>query len=198
MTITDIFDVPSLKIAYVTNFKVAATSIHQTLETVGCQRIQYPMNSDDRTLFNTRYCFTFVRNPWDRLVSLFFGQLQKDTELRRVLARHWHINKEHECLNDFSSFIVRIAHTRDGTSNAHYRQQTYILNHLPQLDFVGRFEKIEDDWWYLRTQFAGLPPLLHRNQSDHKPYHHYYTDDLQQFVAERYSDDISRFGYCFV
>jgi len=66
------------------------------------------------------------------------------------------------------------------------------------VDFVGRFERLEDDWWRL-CEVTGLPhkPLEVTRKTNHEYYTVYYDDELRDLVAEIYEEDIDTFGYRF-
>ena len=62
------------------------------------------------------------------------------------------------------------------------------------VDFVGRFERLEQDWNFLQEKF-GLPGLPHQNRSRHVDYHEAYTPELAAIAAKRYARDIELFSY---
>jgi hypothetical protein len=130
-----------------------------------------------RDIWNAYFKFCFVRNPWDRTVSLFhFENRGKER------PRTWEEFLAHgEFRPDFGLYTVKGALA---------------------VDFVGRFEALEAD---LATalQKAGLPGELSlpRAKSDHRKdprgYREYYTPAQRDLIAEVFAPEIEMFGYEF-
>lgn len=142
--------------------------------------------------YQSLFKFCFVRNPWDLQVSSFH-----------------HIRRERphlmEGVDDFATFI-RYKFNPERPYQYHMdisveRQSDYVTDQHGNtiVDFVGRFERLEEDYAYiLRRIGLRAAPLPHRRTAtDRRDYRHYYTDELAQQVAAHYSDDIERFGYRF-
>jgi len=66
------------------------------------------------------------------------------------------------------------------------------------IDFVGRYESLASDFDVV-CQSLGIrtPVLPHLLASERGHYREYYDDDLAAAVADRYAEDIARFGYTF-
>ena len=123
------------------------------------------------------FTFTFVRNPWDRMVSgYFYSRRQK----------------------------MRRAHLLDFREWCYYRAQRYQYNNCRwhsqsvAYDFVGRFETLQEDFNRLcaRLELAHTT-LPHKNASAHGDYRQYYTDEVRALIARKYARDIDQFGYTF-
>lgn len=148
--------------------------------------------------FSDYFKFTFVRNPWDRLVSAFVflnagGVNQEDELLRqRFLAKYD---------GDFDSFVVDFVNPENMAKVMHFRpQHTFICDaSSPAVDFVGRFEQLEEDFAIV-CERIGIPTgdLPHLVQSRHGHYTEYYTPKTRDAVARVYARDIDIFGYDFV
>jgi chondroitin 4-sulfotransferase 11 len=137
----------------------------------------------------------FVRNPWDRFVSVYF---------------RWPPTRNHP---DRFKHFVTVTMPRYGFNvplmkrnrwrhlHHHFLPQRYFLCDNPgrlMVDFVGRYESVNDDW---RTvcDMIGVDrvklPLV--NVGDHKPYQEYYDDQTRRIIGEFYAEDIEIFGYEF-
>lgn len=133
--------------------------------------------------------FACVRNPWDRLVSVFSN---KDPNLL-VCARSRGLDMAGM---DFEAFVDAAC----AFDHVHLR---------PQIEFVVdgagrvavqellRFESLQADYECLRVRLGASAPLPTRNASHHGPYRQYYTAVSRDKVQRRYAADIEAFGYCF-
>tara|TARA_B100002019_G_scaffold216392_1_gene188982 strand:- start:1022 stop:1555 length:534 start_codon:yes stop_codon:yes gene_type:complete len=130
------------------------------------------------SVWNCYYKFSFVRNPFDKIVSQYhynrsgFG-LQNSTFKEYVKA--WYNGKKISNSSQFNLFYLD-----------------------EKLDFIGRFENIQKDFDIICDKI-GIPKqeLPHKNKSQHKHYTEYYDDETREIVAEKYAKDIEYFGYKF-
>ncbi len=173
-----------LKCIFVEVPKTGSTSIrtivgftkqhHQTI--VEIQK-KIPLNK-----FNEYFKFAFVRNPWDRELSLYKYILRN--------TKHYY---HKQCLQfvNFSAYL---------TERPPLRQQYDFLskNGEIQVDFIGRFENLQQDFDIVCDKI-GLPQhkLPHTNKTQHKHYTEYYDDETREIVAKKYAKDIEYFGYKF-
>ena len=66
------------------------------------------------------------------------------------------------------------------------------------VDYVLRFENLEEDWNRLFMGLGYDPPKLPvKNKSKHKHYFEYYDEDTMKFIHHLYKKDIEVFGYTF-
>lgn len=146
--------------------------------------------------FDEYFKFTFVRNPWDRVVSAFFylkaGGMHDDDA-------NW--AKKH--LADFSSFEAFIKGWLNEENiflGIHFIPQVYFLKDddgkIP-IDFIGRFENIESDFRTICKKLSLTRSLTHKNRSSRETYTQYYNSELIDIVGKVYAEDIKTFGYSF-
>jgi hypothetical protein len=123
--------------------------------------------------------FMFCRNPWDRMVSIYFGR----TQLYGI--------KE----PPFKEFVKLAKPNKNPTQ----KQINWIkdVDGKINVDYVGRFEHINEHWDIIRKRLGVTDDLPHANKSKHKPYWHYYDDKTKDIVAEKYAEDINYFKYKF-
>jgi len=151
----------------------------------------------DRQWLNSRFKVAFVRNPWDRLVSLYFYLSgYRLNQKRRRMSNSY--------LGDFKTF-VRTVHSGRFVNPIGKLNTDDWSQANPQMDwlrwgvdFVGRFERLEDDWKRL-CEVTGLPhkPLEVARKTNHEHYTVYYDNELRDLVTEIYEEDIDTFGYRF-
>ena len=145
-----------------------------------------------RSYYEKLLKFAFVRNPWDLQVSSFH-----------------HIQRERphlmEGIKDFESFL-RLKLNPDRKYVYHFDvsiepQSDYVvdLHGNVILDYIGRYEQLQDDFTEVCHRIGIRPRKLPRKRQakDRAPYQAYYTDDTAQLVAEHFRRDIELFGYSF-
>jgi chondroitin 4-sulfotransferase 11 len=154
------------------------------------------------------YRFAFVRNPWDRLVSCYRDKIKNEVDgythftirpgVANCLAR-WSAFSPGMTFDEFAAAVAAIP---DSEADEHFRSQhTFLAGRNGELaaDFVGRYEKLADDFALVRER-TGLPdielPRLQAARTAAK-YAAYYTPATRDLVARRFRRDIELFGYEF-
>ena len=145
--------------------------------------------------WNDYFKFSFVRNPWDRMVSL-----AKYPNCYKVNLNNEKLVGINEYLTKFPEIEVdNRSESRNDTF--HPVKNSVYLNILNvELDFIGRFENLNEDFEFIYKSIGDIPPLLTNDlmhRSNHKHYTEYYDDETREIVAERYARDIEYFGYKF-
>jgi hypothetical protein len=161
---------------------------HRPLETF---RTMVPQNVFDRC-----FKFTFVRNPWDRLVSAFFFLKKSDLE------RNQRFNRRHlAAYEDFDSFVRRWLTRKSIWSFTHFLPQCHFIciDQRLGVDFVGFYENLAEDFAIVAKRI-GRPTVLreeNRLGGRARDYREYYNDETRKIVAEVYAEDIALLGYSF-
>jgi hypothetical protein len=142
------------------------------------------------------YKFGFVRNPYDRLVSAFEylrkgGNNSSDREFSNRHMKHF---------KGFDDFILEgLSKSGEIRNHLHFKKQSHFLciDGAVAVDFVGRFENIEEDFAYLSRQFGKHKDLSPSNASrKDQTYEHYYANkEVLNMVNQLYLDDFSTFNY---
>lgn len=144
----------------------------------------------------TYFKFTFVRNPWDRLVSAY-SFLEKGG----VNENNKSFFKENlSCFSDFNDFVKNWLNKENIWKYAHFRPQwSYLLDkgNKVKLDFIGFFENIEEDFEYIKKRIDFDGNLKQMNAVDRNFYIDYYTQETIDIVAKVYEEDINFLGYNF-
>lgn len=135
-------------------------------------------------VFDKFYKFTFVRNPWDRLVSLYHYVLQT--------PHHPNI----ELFKSFGSFDKYVEYHAGENRQL---QKDFAVGDSGEMlvDFIGHYETLHKDFATVCRRLGIENRLPHRNRSVHKDYREYYTPETKALVAELYREDIEFFGYDF-
>ncbi len=134
--------------------------------------------------------FAFVRNPWDRLVSCWKNKVVDSNALGFT-------PEEHQRMQAFPAFVDYVATLDIGNCNRHIQLQSHLID-LNAIDFIGRFERFNDDFRIVADTIGmDMAKLELHNQSQRQDYHSYYDDALTEQVADIYRKDIQLFGYRF-
>lgn len=141
------------------------------------------------------YKFTFVRNPYERLISCY--------ENKVVQEKGFFKNYLSGCLcnvSDFDDFIYKIVRIPNKDAEPHFQSQySLIYNWWGKclVDYVGTFENIKNEYEPIRLRF-GLNPLPHKNKVASllgKNWMDYYTLETAELVYTKYKKDFEKFGY---
>lgn len=140
--------------------------------------------------------FTFVRNPWDRLVSAY--HFLKAGGITEADAKFFdeHLSEFY----DFNEFVLEWVNEENIWLGQHFRPQvSYLEDKRKKLkpDFIGKFESIEQDYAYICNKLGVAGTLPKTNQSNRMNFRNYYTPDTIEIVRRVYKKDIEGFNYDF-
>lgn len=139
----------------------------------------------------SRFTFTVVRNPWDKVVS------------------HYHFRHARDKSNIQTDDIgfadwVRLSY---GEKDPRYYHSPRM--YMPQLawitdergeilvDFVARFETLQRDFRTVCDRIGVSATLPHLKKSDRGHYRDYYAAETKRIIADCFREDIEYFGYEF-
>ena len=151
--------------------------------------------------------FGFVRNPWDRLVSLYSFLCQKQfkktdnfkqDEVRAAGFKRWLIEHKFYMQEDYLSCGECWVVGGDDTKQLPPMQRRSQMFWVQGCDFIGCFENLAEDF-RKACEMAGVKAknLPHKNTTQHKHYREYYDDTARGFVAHHFKPEIEQFGYTF-
>ncbi len=140
--------------------------------------------------------FTFVRNPWDLVISnLAFNRVKLPFKTPFDPDRKITV----EQVLELRAFWLERFH-RGITWQETITQRGKITDREGRIlvDFVGKVERMQDDFDEICRR-TGLPPsrLPHLNRSQRRPYRFYFDDDTRDLVGDLYREDIEAFNYRF-
>ncbi|MCO6449979.1 MAG: sulfotransferase family 2 domain-containing protein [Caldilineales bacterium] len=146
--------------------------------------------------FQRYFKFTFVRNPWDRLVSAFFY-------LKAGGFSQWDAKWAEENLavfSDFNMFVREWLNETNIKSYYHFFPQSHYVctyDGSVGVDFAGRFENLAADFQHVCDVLGIRAMLTESNKSERADYRSYYDEETKRIVADVYAQDIELFGYSF-
>lgn len=186
--------------------KTAGTSIRHTLGVHQSKKVKNIPNALDHNLLSfghistsslirsgvieseaveQAFVFTFVRNPFDRAVSLWA-----------------HLVDHGRFVGSFSSYCKKIARTKDNVGLFNLRRLSQASSQHAwidgvNLDFVGKYENLKEDF----STVCGLlgmdhvPKIGRMRIGKHNDWRTYYNRRLERLIYDRYEQDFKQFGY---
>ena len=173
--------------------KTGGTSISQALGGGGGNYVDYNCGKHAPAMrlrqrypkkFENYFKFTFVRNPWDKILSQYFFRVVDEGRLRAL-------GRSEVSFNEF---------VKKPFPGCHWVQLNRISDKNGKIlvDFIGRFETLQDDFNVVCDKLGQKPKKLpHAFGTQHKPYWEYYDDESRELIAIKYKKDIEYFGYKF-
>jgi len=138
-----------------------------------------------------RFSFGFVRNPWDRVVSHY----------------HYRVKTNQTGLGDrpipFEEWVVRAYGEQDPAycdqPKMFMPQFRWLCDHEDRqiVDFVGRFERLHDDFAEVARRIGIEASLPHLKRSVHRDFRELYSAETRDLIGRRFEGDIERYGYRF-
>ena len=149
------------------------------------------------------YKFSFVRNPYARVLSCYNSKIgHKDLSLLKR-ARILSFYKGLEAGMRFEDFAkwLNTEEGQDQCADRHWMSQNRFLYMDGQsiCDFIGKYENLEQDLETLAGKIGITPPTLSKGGwiSGASNYHDIYDDQTRDLIAKRYARDIELFNYKF-
>ena len=154
------------------------------------------------------FSFAFVRNPWDRMLSLYNNVWQGaiDRAEGRRLPKYLSPEEEIEDSRRVQDMGFRNWLLSEEYQTAKYGQSLTRRSQLEWLlgddgslitNFVGKVESINEDIRQIEQKIQSRIRLLHVNKSEHRSYRDVFCDETRDFVAHHYRSDIEIFGYTY-
>jgi len=182
------FGLPKSGLVSINNFCI--------LNNIKQQRILFSSNSetirDYRKLFPNHVFFIIIRNPWHRIVSMYFYWI-RSYETNNMFQKILNLDK----IPTFTEFIKLLPTIKSpgwGLST-----QFSILNaKVEDFDIVIKLEEIDEKFKQIQDILGAKIPLTQNNKGDYEgSYQQYYTDETRDLVAGYFKYEIDTFGYTF-
>lgn len=173
--------------------KVCTRSIFDLFETAGITLdaehpmfCHYPIRR-----YDDYYKFSFVRNPWDRIVSAWKNKVVESNSYKLPDT----LRQE---LQNYERYLEYIAE-EDIINSDHHVMPQYKLIDLNNVDYVGRFENFESDIQKVIGKIGITETGIgHKNATYRQPsYAEYYNQRTCKMIEQLYGRDISIFNYKF-
>jgi len=129
------------------------------------------------------FYFTFVRNPYDRLVSAYF---YRQRGRARIPVEHY--------LTHFREWLMDDRVRADMVVDEVFRPMVHYLD--APVDFIGRFENLQEDFNKVCELIEFEPKRLIRdNIGTHPPWQEIMDGAMLARVNDLYREDFESFGY---
>tara|TARA_R100001015_G_C4610994_1_gene166400 strand:+ start:176 stop:781 length:606 start_codon:yes stop_codon:yes gene_type:complete len=139
------------------------------------------------------FSFGFVRNPFDRLVSVFMNGHQDRGHLLE-----WGGGLESYDGN-FERFVKDFPDSK-WVSSTHFLPCSYFVttDENVSVDFVGKYENLKSDFEMISERFNINSELgIHHKSQRDRDYRKYYDNEMIEIVSTYYADDLENFGYSY-
>lgn len=151
--------------------------------------------------YHFKYTASFVRNPWERLLSAYayYSLPGREGDYNGKLP------------SNFKNFVLNLEKNKEkcfvgcdfeidanvSIKSHHIRPQSFFLN--APCDFIGRVENLQKDINILARKIGVKPKDLTLNlrKTNHKNYKSYYETSTKKIVEKLYACDIDTFKYTF-
>lgn len=145
------------------------------------------------------FSFAFVRHPLDRFVSawrMFTSGTADEPDWRMPAdARPLTIEEFGEIVFDDRIIFDERRQTFEERIRHHTIPQTHPYNCLDQAEFIGRFERLEEDFARVARRLELHAALPHMHRTRHGGWRAHVRGDLLAACRNFYEEDLRRLGY---
>lgn len=146
------------------------------------QKKKYIFHRDYDNIFPEYFSFGFIRNPWERIYSMYRASVK------------YHGIEEKRGITSFKQYLYEYNHQNM------WRHKKSALKQLKGVDYIARFENLDEEWNYIFNR-VGMDParLPHRRQgAPKKPLAEVYDKKTDAFIRKYHADDIEYGNYKLV
>ena len=141
--------------------------------------------------------FTVVRNPFDRILSLYSYWTQSRNPLTKSFINSLDVAKSSKEM-DFNRWIDFIGQHSCGrhldTQLSWLRNKDGMIN--PSIQIL-RFENLQSDMDIICDRLKVKNNIQHLNKSIHVPYQESFNTNSRDIIAKRFKEDLDYFNYQF-
>lgn len=199
-------------VAYLNNAKVACTSIKASIAKI--EKVSNHIIADnilsqmgrrgDDIENDTCFKFTFVRNPFERLVSCYQNKYHTEKRIFGIDNRNLYFGFSHARYlvgylyqdEGFERFVENICMIPEQWEDRHFRSQYSLLFEEGKclVDYFGQIEELPHAYEEIQMKYD-LNPLEHYNKSQKREWMSYYNEKTTEMIYQKYQKDFEIFGY---
>jgi len=154
--------------------------------------------------------FTFVRNPYDRMVSLYFeftkNRVTKYSQKVDTDKPLFHEFDQGDDVSSFRNFCCNFKNTEWVDDIFLKPQADFCKSSICEMTHIGKFENLNQEWEDLSEVLIGKKiSLVNRQKETHKEakprsskhlnFSEYYNVESKLAIQEFYKEDFERFEY---
>ena len=188
-----------------------------------CMKHIAQLNVVPRSIFDEYLKFAFVRNPWDKALSVYTNHyhiycdnfehyIDKLQVIVRFLNGNFTFDIEDVFYEEYSRVVFNMLWNKNVSSsykpwdgNDVIVDPQFFPQHLfthdengnQLVDVIGRFENFAQDAKQILGWLNISDPIEKIHSSDHPPYREAYTPRMKDIIADVFAKDIEMFGYEF-
>lgn len=164
--------------------------------------------------WNSYFKFTFERNPWDKMVSLYCMQIDPDHWRRKDVSKWTQFRdslRRRKVANNppsFRQWLLRKHKGRFHSGLPVYLGNLYFTEGELAADYFGRFENLQENFREIAKRIGidvalggGDRAQRRKADPDFDPnipaYRKYYDNELREIVHQAYEQEITHFNYQF-
>ncbi|WP_263834161.1 sulfotransferase family protein [Salinibacter sp.] len=142
----------------------------------------------DKDVWKSYFKFAVVRNPWDRVLSLYLKRIKDSALPSRI------INNCKICFNSYLNMKFNIGF------GGYKRQTDFILDREENmfLDYVGKYERMESDLRKISEKIGiDLNVKGKYDSTMERDYREFYLFGSEKIIEDIFIEEIKMFGYSF-
>ena len=147
--------------------------------------------------WNSYLKFSIARNPWDRVLSLFFWMYRNDATLKPRKRFYHHLGVPFDEIGKVRKLFSEFVDKGEWETNDRF----YVIDNELCVDYVIRYESLMDGFGEVCGKVGieahSLPKLKGGIRIKGHDYAEYYDARTKQRVADRHKNDLRLFGYRF-
>ena len=188
-----------------------------------CMKHIYQLSLVDNKIYSEYLKFAFVRNPWDRALSVYSNHyyvyckdfrdfVDKIKVIVPFINENFTFELEEKFYEDYSRVVFNTLYDKD--IDFAYRpwsgdevmvEPQFMPQHLfthnehgdQLVDIIGRFENYAEDAAKILELLEIDNPIEKIHASKHPPYKAVYTAEMVDIIGDVYAQDIEIFNYKF-
>jgi hypothetical protein len=185
---------------YLTIWKCGNSTIKNPIQKKIGKFVFIPMykRKKSKELKNNSFIFTFVRNPYKRVLSTYLDKSKNQAMVDYMYHYQGPLKKFNGKKVSFENFVKFLVEIPARKLDVHLKPYSEFTKWVPKLDFVGKLENFEKDWNFVAEKIhfpkAKNIRIVNKNKNGYK-LEDYYTPELKELVYQKYKEDFERFGY---
>jgi hypothetical protein len=148
-------------------------------------------------IWNSYLKFSITRNPWDRVVSLFYWEKKRKPQNRPKKRFYHYLGVPFDEFKQTRREFLEFVKGGDWNNNDAF----YVEDGKLCVDFIIRYEHLNEDFATLCARLnlpdMPLPQLKAGIRAKGRHYTELYDQESKAIVAEKHANDIRLFGYTF-